>query len=999
MTNRANGTSVHSKSTLPLIITGIICLAITFSLNHFAHNWQNERLSSELDRRALTYRTLFQQKIDSYFGQVNALQRFFDGSDEVTRSDFAAFVRPVLKNDAAIKSFIWLPRISKIQKTAFEKAPWETGLGGRLIHNLQSGQKQTEQSLSPAYFPMAYIEPMPSAQQGIGFDLSSDPACGEIFSAIVRSAKPAINTNINDFHGLANLYKNSNNLSLIIEPVFDQKVIHSSVKQKDREANLKGYLILVFDLGQSFENSILGTSIGGIHIDLFDTQDDKHKGLLFSHASRAKAVPPSFLSSYIQNEPVQAEHAITLPSSQWVMTFSPNHQFYAQNYEWRSEFVLLLGLLITGGVLFFIYSNRRRYQHIESIVEARTRSLKASQQEQLSTLESISNIFFTVNSNWAFIYVNPRAEDLFGASNEALRGKNIWDEFPEFSSFFYRPLHQVLKTQAPQKEDLLHYSPKNLWLSLRANPFPDGVSVYLMDVTERVKEQTQRQHAEQRTKTILETAVDGIITINERGIVQSLNPAAEHIFGYDEVKVLGQNIKMLMPEPDRSQHDGYLRNHLRTGKEKIIGVGREVVGLRANGETFPMDLAVSEMQLGDQRQFVGIVRDISTRIHSEEQIRQSQKMDALGKLAGGVAHEFNNLLVGIMGFASMAQEDIDDRDLVEMSLREVSLASSRASALTQELLTFSRKKQAKAEVASIGTLIKDVTNFLRTLMNTSVQLNVEIENENTKIEVDAGQFSQAIINLVINARDAMPSKGKISVTSKLLDEGSLLPSCLSDSEQKSFICVRVSDTGSGMDAETKAQLFEPFFSTKPLGEGTGLGLSMVYGFVEQSRGTIEVESEIDLGTVFNLYFPVSQKDLSTPEDNTKVLDKDWGKGLTALVVDDENLVCKFASVVLREAGLHVITANDGQEALDLWRESDQDFDIILSDIMMPELNGPQMIECIQKDDPDIKVVFMSGFPGQLEALPEDLYSSTNFIEKPFTKRTLLHAMADIASKK
>ena len=368
-------------------------------------------------------------------------------------------------------------------------------------------------------------------------------------------------------------------------------------------------------------------------------------------------------------------------------------------------------------------------------------------------------------------------------------------------------------------------------------------------------------------------------------------------------------------------------------------------------------------------------------------------MDALGKLAGGVAHEFNNILVGIMGFASMAQEDTSDKDMVDMSLKEISTASSRAAALTQELLAFSRKKVAQTEVAYVDVLVRDVTNFLGSLISSEIQFEVITDAKDAKIEVDAGQLSQAITNLIVNARDAMPGGGQISLTTSIVGTDFLLPFRPADQPDRVYVCIRVRDTGSGMDADTQKHLFEPFFTTKETGKGTGLGLSMVYGFVEQSGGSIEVDSLIDIGTRFSLYFPLSTKDLSRAQGDTNGVGYSWDENTTVLVVDDEEVVRKFASAVLARSGITVLSANDGREGLELWQQHKDDIDMVLTDIMMPVMGGPDMVERIREEAPDLKVVFMSGFPGQAESLPEDLYTTSSFLEKPFTNSALLDIMA------
>ena len=377
----------------------------------------------------------------------------------------------------------------------------------------------------------------------------------------------------------------------------------------------------------------------------------------------------------------------------------------------------------------------------------------------------------------------------------------------------------------------------------------------------RLEHDFQRQirelaHAEVRLRSVINHAVDGIVTINERGTVDSFNPAAENIFGYSASEIIGQNVKMLMPEPFQSEHDGYLDNYLRSGEAKVIGFGREVMGRRKDGTTFPMDLAVSEFQLGRHRYFTGIIRDISERKRAEALFQQAQKMEVVGQMASGLAHDFNNLLAVILGCSDLLRLDAtlsdDGREFVE----EIYKAVSEATALTRQLLTFSRHHIIQPKVLNLNEVVTETVKMLGPLLRKDIALNTNLSAGLWPVKVDAGQVNQVIMNLAVNARDAMTDGGTLTIETANVDlDGTTDVHSHQDVKAGSYVVLSISDTGCGMDLTTQDRIFEPFFTTKDAGNGTGLGLSTVFAITKQSGGHVAVYSEVGKGTVFKVYLP------------------------------------------------------------------------------------------------------------------------------------------------
>ena len=378
------------------------------------------------------------------------------------------------------------------------------------------------------------------------------------------------------------------------------------------------------------------------------------------------------------------------------------------------------------------------------------------------------------------------------------------------------------------------------------------------DLQQRVQELAE---AEERLRSVVNHVVDGIVTINEHGTVDSCNPAAEKIFGYSASEIIGQNVKMLMPEAIRSEHDGYLVHYLRSGEAKIIGFGREVVGRRKDGTTFPMDLAVSEFQLGQYRYFTGIIRDISERKRAESQFQQAQKMEVVGQLASRLAHDFNNLLAVILGCSELLGDDAtlseDGRELVE----EIYKAVGEAAALIRQLLAFSRHHIIQPKVLNLNEVVTETMKMLGRLLSKDIALNTKLPADLWPVKVDAGQMNQVIMNLALNARDAMTDGGTLTIETVNVELDETYVQSHRGVKAGPYVALSISDTGCGMDLTTQDHIFEPFFTTKDADKGTGLGLSTVFTITKQSGGHVTVYSEVGNGTTFKVYLP---KDETAP---------------------------------------------------------------------------------------------------------------------------------------
>jgi PAS domain S-box-containing protein len=521
----------------------------------------------------------------------------------------------------------------------------------------------------------------------------------------------------------------------------------------------------------------------------------------------------------------------------------------------------------------------------------------------------------------------------------------------------------------------------------------------LQDAEELARQSRSLQENEAHLRGVMERVPDGVITSDEHGLIETFNPAAERIFGYAAQEVRGQNVQILMPEPDRSQHAKYIADYLRTGEGRIIGIGpRQAIGRCKDGVAFPIELDVAEMWTGRKRLFVAVVRDITQREETENRLRQAQKMEAVGQLTGGVAHDFNNLLTVILGnlelLAQRGANDPAQHDLVETAAR----AALRGADLTRRLLAFSRKQPLNPVPTDVNVLVSRMAELFRRTLGDQVQVDAVTAGGLWPAMVDAAQLENALLNLAINARDAMPAGGRLSIetANAHLDQG--YADGNAEVKAGQYVMIAVSDTGVGMAPEVAARAFEPFFTTKETGKGSGLGLSMVYGFVKQSGGHVSIYSEAGHGTAVKLYLPKADAPARHPAAYGPQQALPEGKE-TVLVVEDNPDVRVLVVASLSSLGYRVFAAEHGPAALALL-DTLPALDLLLTDVMLPGgMNGRAVADAVKKRYPQTKILFTSGYTENAIVQQGRLERGTELLAKPYTRQELARTVRRVLDGK
>jgi PAS domain S-box-containing protein len=604
----------------------------------------------------------------------------------------------------------------------------------------------------------------------------------------------------------------------------------------------------------------------------------------------------------------------------------------------------------------------------------------------------------TIDEQQKITLFNPGAEKIFGYRAQDAIGKHINVLLPErYRSAHTRHVQEFGKASTA----LRPMNARGTIYGRRANgsEFPAEASISRFQVGEemvmtvRLRDISERHQTEQRLRqmaTIVDSSQDAIISEDLNGTIVSWNPGAETMYGYTAAEAIGRNGRMLLL-PDSPDEVAVNINTASSGLSNTVETER----VRKDGRRIEVAHTISPLrdEHGHVIGLVTIARDITERKRLEEQLLHSQKMEAVGRLAGGIAHDFNNLLSIIVGYAYLIQTSTPEGEPMRESADQIMAASEKAGSLTRQLLAFSRKQVLRPEVLNLNEVTSGIGKLLPRLLGEDVDVRIVQGKDLRHVKADPGQIEQVIMNLVVNARDAMPSGGKLTIetaNTRFYEEEARQHGV----EPGFYVLLAVSDTGHGMDEATRARIFEPFFTTKEAGKGTGLGLATVYGIVSQSGGYIWVYSEPGEGTTFKVYFPATDAAAGVRRGPARGELSVCGTE-TILLVEDEEHLRELLSHVLRNNGYKVLSAANGKMALHVVEAHGGPVHLLLTDVVMPEMRGQELAERLARRYPNLPVMYMSGYTDNALIHSGALPPGTCFLQKPFTPDVALRRIRDL----
>jgi PAS domain S-box-containing protein len=517
------------------------------------------------------------------------------------------------------------------------------------------------------------------------------------------------------------------------------------------------------------------------------------------------------------------------------------------------------------------------------------------------------------------------------------------------------------------------------------------VARQLASAVEIKRNEQALRRSEARYRSLVQSSVYGIYRSSLEGRFLDVNPALIMMLGYSTA----EEVLLLDPEKDifanPDEHTHLIEEFRRTGR--LDGI--EVKWKRKHGSAITVRVSGRAVSSADEPADVleAIAEDVTDRRALEDQFRQAQKMEAVGRLAGGVAHDFNNLLMVISGYAEVILSNLDFDHPLREKATAIQQASDRATTLTRQLLAFSRKQLLELKVVDVNAIVADMERLLRPLIGENVELVAKLAPQAGYVRADAGQLEQVLMNLVVNAKDAMPAGGRLTIQTQnlALDEGHRPGQTFIHPGQ--YVMLSVSDTGTGMDKETQSRIFEPFFTTKEKGKGTGLGLSTVYGIVKQSGGYVIVQSELGHGTSFHIYLP--QVEGTSEKHAAPVAGTPAGGTETVLLVEDEESVRQLVRDTLEVKGYKVVEAENGEAGLAAATGHKGKIDLVITDVVMPGVGGREMVERISATRPEAKVLYLSGYTEDAILSEGSIQSGTAFLQKPFTLQNLSKKVREV----
>ncbi len=615
-------------------------------------------------------------------------------------------------------------------------------------------------------------------------------------------------------------------------------------------------------------------------------------------------------------------------------------------------------------------------------------------------MAAAANGILITEKNGNIVWANPAFTDITGYALNEVRGKNPrFLKSGQHGQPFYQELWRtILSGQVWKGEVVNRRKDGSLYFAEQTiTPVRDAageVSRFIaieQDIGARKRTEESLRETNEKLQSLVRAAPLAVIILDREARVLQWNTAAERIFGWKESDVVGKPLP-IVPDEEKEKFEMTLESDWRGEPQSDFKVRR----MQKDGSLIDVSLWTAPLR-DRQGQIVASLRllaDITERIRLEEQFRQAQKMEAVGRLAGGVAHDFNNILTVIGGFCDVALDGIAPQDPIVSDLVEIKKAADRAASLTRQLLAFSRRQILSPKVLDLNSLIRDMEKMLGRILGEDVDLRLALAERLGPIEADPGQIEQVLLNLAVNARDAMPKGGQLVIETTDTTLGAAYLGLHLDAKEGNYVLLAVSDTGIGMDAQTQSHLFEPFFTTKAEGKGTGLGLATIYGIVKQSHGNIAVYSEPGQGTAFKIYFPRFDKSFASKKSET-VKPVVVGGSETVLLAEDEETLRGLAERVLAKNGYHVLSARDGAEAIKLLETYDGPIHLLLTDVVMPKAGGRQVAEHAAGKFPEMKILYISGYTDDAIVLSGVLDAEVAFLQKPFSPDALVRKVRQV----
>ena len=951
------------------ILAGVVISFMGFAL---ALHWDRQVIRNEFIREADNHFEAINREVEFNLHTLSSLKTFYDSIGELDRTEFRDLAEHLLSLHSTVQAIEWIPRVPHADRPAYEEASRQAGFPYFQITERETGGEIIRATERQEYFPVYFVEPYRGNEVALGFDLASDRMRREALQR-ARDAGDAVAT------GRIKLVQETAGRFgfLVFSPIYHKGLPEDSILT--RGENLKGFILGVFTVDEIVEKSLTYLKPGGIDIYVYDKSAPPEESFLYFHPSRTRK-PSNLTAEPAEDAHFEHSRILTLPNREWLVLMKAAPGFVAARETWRPLGGLLGGLLLSGALASYLIIQKRSKETLE---------------EQLNFLQSLidtipSPIFYK-DINGVYLGCNTAFEAYIGRPKIEIVGKTVYDVAPEDLADKYHKadLALLLAPGVQSYEASVQYADgiRHNVLFTKATFFDAegkiaGMVGVMIDITAR-----KRAEAESvRLVTAVEQLAEGIMIADTNWIIQYANPAFERISGYDRDELIGQHTRILKNDHyDRAFYKG-IRETL-AGGEVWLGHVQE---RKKDGTLYDVEALVSPVrdEAGNIYNYVSIHRDITREVRLERELRQSQKMESIGTLAGGIAHDFNNILTSIIGYTEMAQTRVQEGSLVKRNLDQVLRSGFRARDLVKQILTISRQTEQERKPVQICPVVKEALKLLRSSLPTTVEIRQEIAVRPGEgvVLADPTQIHQVLMNLCTNAAHAMrPQGGILSVNLSEVEFDASLVCRYPGLRPGPYVKLIVSDTGCGMDAAVMERIFDPYFTTKGPGEGTGLGLSVVQGIVKSHGGAITVHSTPGEGTVFEVFLPRLEEAVITGVESVEPLPTGSEH---ILFVDDEETLVDLGRDILKSLGYSVTIRTHSLAALETFRAEPGAYDLLITDLTMPGITGLGLAKEVMATRADVPVILCTGFSDQINAEQARDVGVREVVMKPYDVATL-----------
>jgi PAS domain S-box-containing protein len=831
----------------------------------------------------------------------------------------------------------------------------------------------------PVYSAIIYLEPFDwRNQRAFGFDMLAEPVRRAAMERARDTGEPAMS-------GKVRLVQETETDTqpgvLIYLPVYSTASVPASLEA--RRSELRGYVYAPFRMGDLMA-AVIGQDASEIRIEVFDGEAPDPAALLFDSAPEegdAASEPPMF----------QYVAALDVLGQRWTLRAGALPGFAAFVDSEKPLIVLVAGA-IASVLLFWAVWTLGRGAERSRRQEADFRYL----------FEKNPNILWVYDrKTLKYLAVNEAAVRRYGYSADEFLGMRVTDirppeEVPRLLEVLSQP-HTGLRhagewTHRTKSGEILIVDISSYPITFRGH---EATLSSAINVTDKVRAEAAQRTSEALRAAVLESALDAVIVIDEEGKVLEFNPAAERTFGHARDDMIGRELAdVILPQRYRDEHRNGLARFRQSGISTILGRRIELAAVRADGSEFPVEIAISAARIDGRTIFTGYLRDVTELRSAQAELQQAQKMEAIGRLTGGVAHDFNNLLTVVLGNAELLAESPSLDASQRADAAQIVTVAERAADLTRQLLAFARRQPLQPQQIDLNRLVGGMEGLLRRTLGEDVDIQIAAGEGLWLTMADPAQLQSALLNIAINGRDAMPEGGKLSIETGNAHLDAEYAAHNAEVRPGDYVTLAVTDTGFGMAPEVLERAFEPFFTTKDVGKGSGLGLSMTYGFVKQSGGHVKIYSEVGQGTSVRIYLPRSAAEaepaLRRPKDGQMPVGSE-----TILVVEDDAAVRAHVQAQLDALGYTVLTAAHGPAGLAVL-EGPAEIDLLFTDIVMPGgMNGQELAEHARRLRPGLPVLFTSGYPESALVHDGRLDAGVQLLNKPYRRRDLAEKIRQV----